>query len=135
MDHIRAATFIMADEKKIAPSNVEHGYIVRRLIRRAIRQANLLNINQPILTRLSKMVINTYKDVYSELETNKDFILTELENEEKKFQKSLRTGLRKFRQILRKKNNITGEDAFLLFTSFGFPVEKSRRPAPEIVLR
>ncbi|MFX1512786.1 MAG: alanine--tRNA ligase, partial [Promethearchaeota archaeon] len=116
-DHIKAATFILADDKGITPSNVEQGYIVRRLIRKAIREGNLLNIEHQFLSEITKIVIDMYRDLYPELQRNSAFILSELDKEGQSFTKSLNRGLRKFNQIFAKKKQITGKDAFLLFTS------------------
>ncbi len=122
-DHIKAATFILGDDKQLSPSNLGQGYILRRLIRRTIRQGNLLDIKQRFLPALAKIVINSYKEVYPELERNKSFIIDNLTQEEQKFSTALRRGLRRIKKILTETNTITGEDAFLLFTSFGFPIE------------
>lgn len=131
VDHIRSATFILGDDKHLPPSNLGQGYVLRRLIRRIIRQGNLLNIKQQFLPGLAQLVIDFTKEPYSELERNKDFIINNLTQEEQKFSKALRRGLRKFNQIFREKENITGEDAFLLFTSFGFPLEITSELAAE----
>jgi alanyl-tRNA synthetase len=82
-----------------------------------------LNIKQQFLPELAQIVIDLYKDIYPELDRNKDFIIDNLTQEEQKFTTALRRGLRKFNQILKEKEIITGKDAFLLFTSFGFPLE------------
>ena len=131
VDHIRAATFILGDDKHLSPSNLGQGYVLRRLIRRIIRQGNLLNIKQQFLPDLAILVINLHKESYPELERNKDFIIQNLKQEEQKFSKALRRGLRKFNQIYKEKETITGEDAFLLFTSFGFPLEITSELAAE----
>ncbi len=131
VDHIRAATLILGDDKHLPPSNLGKGYVLRRLIRRIIRQGNLLNIKQQFLPELAQLVIDFNKEPYPELERNKDFIINNLTQEEQKFSKALRRGLRKFNQIFKEKENITGEDAFLLFTSFGFPLEITSELAAE----
>ncbi|MFW9990446.1 MAG: alanine--tRNA ligase [Candidatus Odinarchaeota archaeon] len=130
-DHIRAVTFIMGDDRGILPSNVEHGYVVRRLIRKAIRQGRMLDIQGQFLPELAGIVIDIYRDTYPELDRNKDFVLTGLAKEEKNFSKALDRGLKRFQQIFSRNGKITGEDAFLLFTSFGFPVEMTRELAEE----
>lgn len=122
-DHIRASTFILADDKHLTPSNLGQGYILRRLIRRTIRQGNLLQIKQQFLPELAQIVIELYKEPYSELERNENFIIQQLRQEEQKFTAALRRGMRKFNQIFNENGAITGEDAFLLFTSYGFPLE------------
>ncbi|MHA2173748.1 MAG: alanine--tRNA ligase [Candidatus Hodarchaeales archaeon] len=123
VDHIRAATFILGDDKLLTPSNLGQGYVLRRLIRRIIRQGNLLQIQQHFLPKLAEIVINLYQDQYPELLRNKNFILNNLTQEEKKFSTALKRGLKRFNKILSEKGTIDGEDAFLLFTSFGFPLE------------
>ena len=120
---MKAATLIMGDDRGISPSNVEHGYVVRRLIRKSIRQGRQLNIQGQFLARIAEIVIDMYKDIYPELDRNRSFVLDGLTKEEKNFSKALNRGLKRFRQIFDQKGTITGEDAFLLFTSFGFPVE------------
>ncbi|MGD2072573.1 MAG: alanine--tRNA ligase, partial [Candidatus Thorarchaeota archaeon] len=87
-DHIKSAALIMADDHKISPSNVEHGYIVRRVLRRSIYIADQLGIKKGFMKELAKIVIDIYKDVYDEVERNREFILQNLENEEKKFKKA-----------------------------------------------
>jgi alanyl-tRNA synthetase len=128
-DHIRSAAFIMADDRKIAPSNVERGYIVRRLLRNAIHSADRLGIGQGFIGDLAEIVIDIYKETYDELERNKKFILKHAEREDKKFRRTLRKALRKLNRILKNTGTITGEDAFLLFTSFGLPPEMTREIA------
>jgi alanyl-tRNA synthetase len=130
-DHIRTVTFILGDDKLLRPSNLGQGYVLRRLIRRIIRQGNLLKIKQKFLPELSQIVIQIYSKTYSELERNKGFILENLTQEERKFSTALRRGLRKFNKILKENKIITGEDAFLLFTSFGFPLEITMELASE----
>ena len=129
-DHIRASTFILAE--KIEPSNVDQGYILRRLIRRAIRHGKMLGIEKEFLSGLVEIVIEIHKKDYSHLVDNREFILSELKKEELKFRKTLVKGLRKFKQIVKEKKEIDGKDAFLLFQSFGFPIEMTKELAKEI---
>ena len=130
-DHIRASTFILGDDMHLSPSNLGQGYVLRRLIRRIIRQGNLLNIKQRFLPDLAQIVIDLYSEVYPELERNEDFIMENLTQEEKKFTTALKRGLRKFNQIYEQTNTLTAENAFLLFTSFGFPLEITTELASE----
>ena len=130
-DHIRAVTFIMGEDHGITPSNVEQGYVVRRLIRRALCQSYDLNIQQQFLPQLAERVVIIYDDLYPELERNKHFIMRELEKEEQVFKKTLRLGVRKINQLITKQGEVSGRDAFTLFTSFGFPLEMSQRIANE----
>jgi len=130
-DHIRASTFILGDENTVTPSNVGQGYVLRRLIRRAIRHGRLIGIEKGFLDRLAKIVISLYEKNYPELRKKKDFILKELKKEELKFRKTLARGLRKFERIAKQSKKINGKDAFLLFQSFGFPIEMTVELAEE----
>ncbi len=130
VDHIKAATFILAE--KVAPSNLDQGYILRRLIRRAIRHFRILGIERNNFTsEVSRLVIDMHGEDYPELKHNKSFILQELEREEEKFKKTLEKGLREFNRIIGKEKDITGKDAFLLFSSYGFPLEMTEELAME----
>ena len=128
-DHIRAATFILAEG--ITPRNVEQGYVLRRIIRGAIRHGKLLGINEEFLSQLSQIVIEMYSADYLHLKTSKDFIETEIKKEHKKFSNTLEKGLRRFNTIVRKKNRIDSKDAFLLYQSFGFPIEITKELGQE----
>src|SRR3989344_3930947 len=114
-DHLRAAVFILAE--KIPPSNVEHGYILRRLIRRAIRYGHMIGIKDRFTSQIAGVVIKKYKKDYPELEQNKNFILTEIEAEEEKFERTLINGLKIIREELPKLKNkiIPKELVFNLF--------------------
>ncbi len=131
VDHVRSAVMIMADDRKIGPSNVEQGYIVRRLLRKAIHSADRLDIGQGFMNSLAEIVIDMFKNIYGEVERNKEFVLTNLTAEEVKFRKTLKKALRKFERIYEETGSITGKDAFLLFTSFGLPLEMTRELAEE----
>jgi len=129
-DHIKAATFIIADG--IVPANAEQGYVLRRLIRRAIRE--LRKIEVPILemdatVEISKVVIKIYDD-YEVLEKNKEKILHELKAEEDRFQKTLDKGLREFEKMS-KDEKIDAKESFLLYQSYGFPIEVIKELADE----
>ncbi len=128
-DHVRASTFILAEG--VQPSNVERGYILRRLIRRAIRHGKLLGIEKEFLTDLARVVIDVHKKDYPHLNENKKFILDELKKEEVKFRNTLVKGLRKFDEIAKRTKMIDGKSAFLLFQSFGFPIEMTKELAEE----
>jgi len=122
-DHLKASVFIMGDERGIGPTNTDQGYIVRRLIRRAIRYGKQLGITQGLWTKeVAKIVIDDYKDIYPELEKNKDFVLEQLEKEEMQFSKTLEKGLRELRK---------GVDPFVLFTTYGFPIEMTQEISQE----
>jgi alanyl-tRNA synthetase len=121
-DHLRAATFILGDEKGIVPSNVEQGYVLRRLIRRAIRYGKKIGIEKPFTHEIGKLVIELMSDEYPELENNKDFIIEQLVQEEERFDKTLEKGLKEFEK---------GTDPFILFTTYGFPIEMTEELAKE----
>jgi len=130
-DHLRATVFILAE--KIPPSNVEHGYILRRLIRRAIRYGHMIGIKDRFTSQIAGVVIKKYKKDYPELEQNKNFILTEIEAEEEKFERTLINGLKIIREELPKLKNkiIPKELVFNLFTTYGFPLEMIKEVAHE----
>ena len=133
MDHVRTATFILGDNHGIVPSNIGAGYVLRRLIRRAIRHLRKLDLYEDSLLKLSEIVINEYKEVYGELEINKKFIMDELEKEGIKFGKTLKDGERLFYKVIKHldSDTISGEDAFKLFDTFGFPLEMTEELAKE----
>ncbi len=132
-DHIRSATFMLGDPKGITPSNVDQGYILRRLIRRAVRYAGNLGIESGQLYKIAQSVIETYKDHYTELVMNLDKIITELQKEEERFVKTLDKGLIEFEKLRKKMEGtvISGKDAFRLYDTFGFPVEMTIELANE----
>ena len=129
-DHIRASTFILAEN--ITPSNVDQGYVLRRLIRRGIRHGKLIGVETEFLGDLSKIVIDAYRKDYPEIEKKKEFILDELKKEELKFRNTLAKGLKKFEEIVKLAKRIDGKNAFLLFQSFGFPIEITKELGKEI---
>jgi alanyl-tRNA synthetase len=130
-DHIRAATFMLGDERGIAPSNVDQGYILRRLIRRAVRHGRQLGIKGEFLEKLADDYIEQYRDAYPELQANASRIKSELQREEEKFGRTLEKGLKEFEKIFQKANGISGEDAFTLFSTYGFPLELTEELARE----
>jgi len=126
-DHVKAATFIIGDEKGIAPSNVGQGYIVRRLLRRAIRHGKMIGIENNFTKLISQVVVEIYKDVYVEIEKNKNYIFSELEKEENKFRQTLEKGMKEFNKL----SAITAAEAFSLYQSYGFPLEMTEELARE----
>ena len=129
-DHIKAATFIIADDHGITPSNTDQGYVVRRLIRRAIRYGRQINITKNLwVSQIAQVVIEDYKNIYSELEKNKKFIIENLDKEEEKFTRTLEKGLLEFKKLENK--NISGVEAFNLYQSYGFPLEMTEELAQE----
>ncbi len=123
-DHIRTATFIAADPAGIKPSNTDRGYILRRLIRRAIRYAKNLNIdiNGDFAERIAKLIIKKYSMYYPEL-NNEEVIIEVLRGEQKKFSKTLEKGLREFDKLVKDVKFIDKTIAFKLYDTYGFPIE------------
>ncbi len=130
LDHIRSATFLLADNNSIVPTNTGQGYVLRRIIRRIIRLSKKLNITESILISLANIIIDKYQEEYSELKDNKDFIISELEKEEAKFKKTLDKGLKEFNKLI-ESNTLNGKEAFNLFASHGFPLEMTLELALE----
>jgi alanyl-tRNA synthetase len=126
-DHIKAATFILAEG--LEPSNVERGYVLRRLIRRAVRYGRQLGIKKTFAFQVAKPIIGIYKDVYPELLKNKDFIEEQLVREEEKFSRTLERGLKELKDLESKSASITGQQGFDLYQSFGFPKEMIKEEA------
>jgi len=131
-DHIRASTFFLGDERGVKPSNVDRGYVLRRLIRRAIRFGRLIGIDRDFLTELAEIVIEINEPEYPLLREKQSSIFAELGKEETKFKRTLEKGLRKFQRIAENSPRIDGKNAFLLFQSFGFPFELTKELATEI---
>jgi alanyl-tRNA synthetase len=130
-DHVRASTFFLGDERGVKPSNLDRGYVLRRLIRRAIRFGRLIGIEQNFITDVSAVVIDLNENEYPLLRQKQDSIFDELTKEETKFKNTLEKGLRKFQRLTENCSNISGKDAFLLFQSFGFPIELTEELAAE----
>ncbi|MCH3917193.1 MAG: alanine--tRNA ligase [Spirochaetia bacterium] len=135
-DHIRTSVFILGDQKGIGPSNVGQGYILRRLIRRAVRHGKKLGIEGEFLNKLAAIVIDLYKKPYPELTQHTDFIYSELSAEEAKFSTTLSKGEREFEKMLPNllKGNakmIPGRLAFKLYDTYGFPIELTSELAKE----
>ncbi len=135
-DHIRTAVFIAADPGGIKPSNTDQGYILRRLIRRAIRHARSLGISieSDWDTQIARKIIEKYRKYYKELEDNEQVVYDVLRNEKIKFNKTLEKGLKEFVRVS-EKGDIKGEVAFHLFDTFGFPLELTIELASELGLK
>ena len=132
-DHMRCSTFMLGDQRGITPSNVDQGYILRRLIRRAIRFAMQLGIPEGSLTKVAEAVIDQYGEFYQELSVNRAKILDELTKEEQRFEHALKKGMREFERLVSGLNGSTidGVSAFHLYDTFGFPIELTQELAAE----
>jgi alanyl-tRNA synthetase len=134
-EHLRAATFLMGDG--VRPGNVDQGYVLRRLIRRAIREARKLGVTELFTVRLATVVIDQYSPVYPELGANRASILQELEAEERQFGSTLERGIREFAKLVDsfpaqvERKVIGGRKAFYLYETFGFPIELTVEMAAE----
>ncbi|KKQ06803.1 MAG: Alanine-tRNA ligase, partial [Candidatus Moranbacteria bacterium GW2011_GWF1_36_4] len=124
-DHIKAATFVISEG--ITPSNTDQGYVVRRLIRRAIRYGKMIGIENNFTKEIAKVVFEIYGEVYPEIISVKEIVFIELEKEENKFRQTLEKGLKEFNKL----TLITGKDAFNLYQSYGFPLEMTEELAKE----
>ncbi len=124
-DHLRAATFLAVDG--ITPNNKEQGYVMRRLVRRAIRFAFELGIEQNFLKQVVPVISDMYLEDYSEVEKNRDKVIEILAKEEKVFRQTLRKGLKEFKKLT--ENGLTGKEVFTLYDTYGFPLELSLEEA------
>ena len=128
-DHIRTSVMLIGDEAKLLPSNTGAGYILRRLIRRAVRHARALNLGKDKIIEMASIYIDkVYNESYPNLVKNREFVLTELSREIVRFESTLENGLKEFNKILEKaksegKKEIDGRNAFFLYDTYGFPVE------------
>lgn len=135
-DHTRTSVMLIGDEAKLLPSNTGAGYILRRLIRRAVRHARTLGLNKEHILGVATIYIDEYEASYENLKKNRKFVLTELEREISRFESTLENGMKEFKKILDKtasagKKEIEGKDAFFLYDTFGFPVELTLELAQE----
>lgn len=132
-DHIRTSTFLIGDVKGIVPSNVDQGYILRRLIRRAVRFGRIIDLPERSLSKIAEQYISQYQDVYQYLLTNKDRIVSELDKEEIRFSNTLQQGLKEFEKVITHipTKTISGKTAFRLYDTFGFPIEMTEELAHE----
>lgn len=132
-DHLRTATFMLGDIKGITPSNLDQGYVLRRLIRRAMRYIRLLNIDNSIINEIASMYVKQYKKVYKYLDANKDKIFEEFGKEIEKFSNTIEQGLKEFEKVLKyiQGNTFPGKTAFRLYDTFGFPIEMTSELAKE----
>lgn len=126
-DHMKAAVMLMSDG--VFPSSKTQGYVLRRLLRRALRQANYLSIEQETLVELVPIIVEIYADFYPELKTQQANICQLIQAEQLKFSRSLSKGLKEFDKLLENQSVFTAEIAFYLYESFGFPFEISLEEA------
>ena len=134
-EHLRASTFIIGDG--VTPSNVDQGYVLRRLIRRAIREARKLGITEAFVSKIAQVVIDEYSPFYPELKEKQEFIFAELNREEEQFGKTLENGIKEFNKLIEKfppnieNKIISGRKAFNLYETYGFPLELTQEMAAE----
>ncbi|MEI6553555.1 MAG: alanine--tRNA ligase, partial [bacterium] len=144
-DHIRTSVMLVSDG--VIPSNTDQGYILRRLLRRAVRYADNLGLKKGSLFWIADAVADTYGDIYENVARLKETIKITIDNEEQKFRNTLSHGLKEFDRIIKKteekegqsdtekqsdKSIISGKDAFILFSTYGFPVEMTKEMAGEL---
>ena len=136
-DHIRTSVMLIGDAAKLVPSNAGAGYVLRRLIRRAVRHARTLGLSTEQILGLAKIYIDkVYDDSYPLLTKNREFILNELDKEIARFESTLENGIKEFKKILDDKkaagsSAIDGDSAFYLYDTFGFPIELTVEMASE----
>ena len=136
-DHIRTSVMLIGDKAKLLPSNAGAGYVLRRLIRRAVRHGRVLNLKTENLLQIAQMYIqDIYAESYPLLLKNKEFVLTELKKEMDRFESTIENGMKEFKKILEQKkaenqNQIDGKSAFYLYDTFGFPLELTVELAQE----
>lgn len=133
-DHLRTSTFIMGDPRGVSPSNVDQGYVLRRLIRRAVRFGMELGMPEGFTAEIGKVVIDQYAEVYPELKQNEAFVLEQFKLEETRFARTLRQGEREFEKAVSRMGEskvIDGMVAFNLYATYGFPIEMTRELAKE----
>lgn len=136
-DHIRTSVMLIGDEAKLLPSNVGAGYVLRRLIRRAVRHGRVLGLNVDNLLKIASIYIDDiYAESYPLLKKNKEFVITELKKEINRFESTVENGMKEFRKILDQKKKagsaeIDGKSAFYLYDTFGFPIELTVEMAGE----
>lgn len=133
-DHMRAATFVLGDDKAVTPSNVDQGYVLRRILRRTMRFLRKLNASAGSMVEIAKVIVDNYCDVYEELGRNSEFIYSQLNKEETTFGKTLENGMKVATKALEKLSEgetVDGETVFHLYDTFGFPLELTQELAAE----
>ncbi len=131
-DHIRTSVMLISDG--VTPSNTDQGYILRRLLRRAVRFADNLGLKKGSLFWIADAVVSTYADIYENVAKQRETIKVTIDTEEQKFRNTLSHGLKEFDRIVKKMegDTISGKDAFVLFSTYGFPIEMTIEMAGEI---
>ena len=133
-DHMRTSVMLIGDEARLTPSNGGAGYVLRRLIRRAVRHGRILGLKRDNLLDIAKIFIDeVYSDSYENLVSNREFVLNELTKEIDRFTATLENGMKEFKKILDagRGKSISGRDAFYLYDTFGFPLELTVEMAEE----
>ena len=136
-DHIRTGVMLIGDEARLTPSNVGAGYVLRRLIRRAVRHGRSLGLKKEDLLKIASIYMDEiYHESYKNLVENREFVLKELDKEIVRFESTLENGMKEFKKILDEtvksgKQTISGKDAFYLYDTFGFPIELTVEMAKE----
>ena len=140
-DHMRTSVMLIGDEARLTPSNTGAGYVLRRLIRRAVRHGRLLGLSTDDFLNIASIYIDeVYSDAYPQLKANRDFVLTELRREIDRFTGTIENGMKEFAKIYEanassSKHEIGGKDAFYLYDTFGFPLELTVEMAAEKGMR
>ncbi|GHV70064.1 alanine--tRNA ligase [Spirochaetia bacterium] len=135
-DHVRSSVFILGDPRGVSPSNLGAGYVLRRLIRRAVRHGRKLGIDGKVLSPIAQVIIEKFRGPYPELEENRAFVMEELDNEESKFMETLQKGEHEFEKLLPNllkdpRKIMSGRLAFKLYDTYGFPIELTEELARE----
>lgn len=133
-DHMRAATFVLGDDKAVTPSNVDQGYVLRRILRRTMRYLRKLNAPNGTMSQIAKVIVENYCDIYDELGRNRDFIYEQIEKEETTFGKTIENGMKVANRLLEKLTHgdmVDGDIVFHLYDTFGFPLELTQELAAE----
>ncbi|MBD5131807.1 MAG: alanine--tRNA ligase [Clostridiales bacterium] len=132
-DHIRTSTFIIGDERGVTPSNVDQGYILRRLLRRAIRFGSGIGLKAGDYSKIAEVVVDIYAEVYPELVASRDKIKHEIDEEQARFERTLENGMKEFEKLVKflQTDTIPGKSAFRLYDTYGFPLEMTVELAKE----
>lgn len=132
-DHLRTSTFIMGDPRGVSPSNVDQGYVLRRLIRRAVRYGIQMDMPEGFTAQVAQVIIDQYQEPYPELKENANFVLEQFKMEEDRFARTLKQGNKEFEKVAQRAQDgkIDGKSAFRLYDTFGFPIEMTVELAKE----